>query len=143
MSVVEPPVGALVEISTGKGIVRFCGTTSFAPGKWVGIELFEPKGKNDGSIQGVAYFSCKPLYGVFIRPSQVKILAAESEQPPTNVRLRRSMPVVDGSCTAHLATATEPLAFRGRSSAHSKHQPRPTQPITFRRYKRYLFLPFI
>ncbi|KAH0837852.1 hypothetical protein J3R83DRAFT_6078 [Lanmaoa asiatica] len=84
MSAVDPPIGALVEITTGKGIVRFCGTTSFAPGKWVGIELFEPKGKNDGSIQGVVYFSCKPLHGVFIRPSQVKILAAEPEQLPVN-----------------------------------------------------------
>ena len=87
MSAADPPVGALVEISAGKGIVRFCGTTSFAPGKWVGIELFEPKGKNDGSIQGIAYFSCKLLHGVFIRPSQVRVLAAEPEQPPVNVSL--------------------------------------------------------
>lgn len=85
MSVADPRIGALVEISTGKGIVRFCGTTSFAPGKWVGIELFEPKGKNDGSIQGIAYFSCKPSYGVFIRPSQVRIIAAEPDLPPVNV----------------------------------------------------------
>ncbi|KAG6369972.1 hypothetical protein JVT61DRAFT_12607 [Boletus reticuloceps] len=80
-----PPIGALVEITAGKGIVYFCGTTSFAPGKWVGIELFKLKGKNDGSIQGIGYFSCRPLYGVFIRPSQVKIIAAEPEQSPVNV----------------------------------------------------------
>ncbi|KAG6371035.1 hypothetical protein JVT61DRAFT_10758 [Boletus reticuloceps] len=54
-------------------------------GKWVGIELFKLKGKNDGSIQGIGYFSCRPLYGVFIRPSQVKIIAAEPEQSPVNV----------------------------------------------------------
>ncbi|KAI6031243.1 dynein associated protein-domain-containing protein [Pisolithus microcarpus] len=82
MSSIDPPIGALVEIANGRGIVRFCGTTSFAPGKWVGIELYEPKGKNDGSINGIAYFSCKPLCGVFIRPSQVKVVSAEPEQPP-------------------------------------------------------------
>ena len=27
-----------------KGIVRFVGTTSFAPGSWAGIELDEPIG---------------------------------------------------------------------------------------------------
>ena len=88
MSSADPPIGALVEISTGRGIVRFCGTTSFAPGKWVGIELFEPRGKNDGSINGMGYFSCKPMHGVFIRPSQVKILSVEPEQPPVTVSLR-------------------------------------------------------
>lgn len=81
----DPPLGALVEISTGRGIVRFCGATSFAQGKWVGIELYEPKGKNDGSIGGTAYFSCRPSYGVFIRPSQVKVISTEPEQPPINV----------------------------------------------------------
>lgn len=130
MSVVDPPVGALVEISTGKGIVRFCGTTSFAPGKWVGIELFESKGKNDGSIQGVVYFSCKPLYGVFIRPSQVKILATELEQPPVNVSLHYSTTPIGGNHASRLASATEPFAVRGRPSAHSQHRPRPAYPIT-------------
>lgn len=130
MSVVDPSIGALVEISNGKGIVRFCGATSFASGKWVGIELFEPKGKNDGSIQGVVYFSCKPLYGVFIRPSQVKILATEPEQPPVNVSLRRSTTAVGGNHASHLASAAGPFAVRGRPSAHSQRQPRPVNCIT-------------
>lgn len=130
MSIVEPPIDALVEISAGKGIVRFCGTTSFAPGKWVGIELSEPKGKNDGSIQGVMYFSCKPLYGVFIRPSQVKVVAAEPEQPPVNVSPHRSTAAVIGRSHAYLlASATEPFTFRGRPSAHSQRGPRPPDPV--------------
>ena len=68
------PPGTLVEVSTGKGHVRYCGTTSFSTGKWVGIELFEPNGKNDGTVQGARYFDCKPNYGVFVRVSQVKVL---------------------------------------------------------------------
>jgi hypothetical protein len=143
MSVTDPPTGALVEISTGKGIVRFCGTTSFAPGKWVGIELFESKGKNDGSIQGVAYFSCRPLYGVFIRPSQVKILATESEQPPVNVSLHCSTTTIGGRHSSRLASATEYFASRGRPSAHFQHRPHPPHPIALRSYKRYLFLPLV
>lgn len=78
----DPPLGAIVEVPAGRGVVRFCGATSFSPGKWVGIELSEANGKNDGTVQGVKYFTCKPQYGVFVRPSQVKIIAATPEPAP-------------------------------------------------------------
>ncbi|KAI0352271.1 dynactin [Trametes cingulata] len=78
----DPPLGALVEVPAGRGIVRFAGATSFAPGKWIGIELSEPNGKNDGSVQGVKYFSCRPNYGVFVRPSQVRVISATPDPPP-------------------------------------------------------------
>lgn len=68
------PIGAVVDISLGRGVVRFCGTTAFSPGKWVGIELSEPVGKNDGSVKGVPYFSCQMNYGVFVKASQVRIV---------------------------------------------------------------------
>ncbi|KAI9106166.1 dynein associated protein-domain-containing protein [Phlyctochytrium arcticum] len=67
-----PPIGRVVEINGTKGTVRFAGTTSFATGLWIGIELEAPKGKNDGSVQGTRYFTCEMEYGVFVRPSQVR-----------------------------------------------------------------------
>ena len=79
-SAIDIPIGSLVDISLGRGVVRFCGTTSFSSGKWVGIELSEPVGKNDGSVKGVAYFSCAPNYGVFVKSSQVKIV----QDPPSS-----------------------------------------------------------
>lgn len=75
MSGNDPPVGAVVEVPAGRGIVRFSGATEFAVGKWIGIELSEPKGKNDGSVKDVEYFKCPMLHGVFVRPSQVKIIS--------------------------------------------------------------------
>lgn len=74
------PIGTTVDINLGRGVVRFYGTTSFSSGKWVGIELSEPIGKNDGSVKGVPYFSCQMNYGVFVKPSQVKIV---QDPPPT------------------------------------------------------------
>ncbi|KIM47423.1 hypothetical protein M413DRAFT_439091 [Hebeloma cylindrosporum] len=71
----DPPLGAIVTIPQGRGVVRFKGPTSFmTAGKWIGIELYEKNGKNDGSVEGIAYFNCEMGYGVFVRPSQIKSL---------------------------------------------------------------------
>jgi hypothetical protein len=53
------------------GLIRYVGLTQFASGYWVGIELNTPTGKNNGSVQGIVYFTCAPNYGLFVRPSQV------------------------------------------------------------------------
>lgn len=69
----DPPYGAIVTIPQGRGVVRFKGPTSFmSTGKWVGIELYEKNGKNDGSVDGISYFNCELGYGVFVRPSQIR-----------------------------------------------------------------------
>ncbi|KAI5998160.1 dynein associated protein-domain-containing protein [Pisolithus albus] len=131
MSLIDPPIGALVEIANGRGIVRFCGTTSFAPGKWVGIELYEPKGKNDGSINGVAYFSCKPLCGVFIRPSQVKVVSAEPEQPPP---VSRPHPGIARSGSGHQRTPSTGVSragsLRSAGASSSSRSSSPVKPPT-------------
>jgi hypothetical protein len=44
---------------TGKdvrGIVAYIGSTGFASGKWIGVILDEPKGKNNGTVKGESYF---------------------------------------------------------------------------------------
>ncbi|KAI5962149.1 NIP100 [Candida pseudojiufengensis] len=68
-------VGDLVKVKDEVGTIRFIGSTKFAPGKWYGIELNHPNGKNDGSIQGVKYFECSKegLYGVFVRESMISV----------------------------------------------------------------------
>lgn len=42
-----------------------------AVGKWIGVVLDEPKGKNNGSIKGSVYFTCPENYGMFVRPTQL------------------------------------------------------------------------
>ena len=41
------------------------------PGWWYGLELERPVGKNDGTVDGKKYFTCKPKHGVFAPPSRV------------------------------------------------------------------------
>lgn len=41
-------------------------------GIWYGIELDQPFGKNDGSVDGFEYFSCPTNHGVFAPPSRIQ-----------------------------------------------------------------------
>ncbi|CAK9022140.1 Serine/threonine-protein phosphatase with EF-hands 1 (PPEF-1) (DRES10) (Protein phosphatase with EF calcium-binding domain) (PPEF) [Durusdinium trenchii] len=64
-------VGTRVVVQKLVGTVRFFGKTEFKEGDWVGIELDEPKGRNDGTVAEVTYFSCAPNHGMFIQPDFV------------------------------------------------------------------------
>ncbi|GKT86868.1 CAP-Gly domain-containing protein [Colletotrichum tofieldiae] len=69
-------VGQTVRLPDGRtGIVRFVGNTHFASGDWVGVELEDDSGKNDGSVQGERYFDCSMGHGMFVRPTTLVITA--------------------------------------------------------------------
>ncbi|XP_055528668.1 kinesin-like protein KIF13A isoform X2 [Wyeomyia smithii] len=62
-------VGESVQIRpyNTSGVIAFIGGTHFQGGTWIGVELDTPTGKNDGTVQGIQYFSCKPKHGIFVR----------------------------------------------------------------------------
>lgn len=57
-----------------RGQVKYVGKVpDLGLGWWVGVQLDEPHGKNNGSFNGVAYFQCPNKYGVFARPSEINV----------------------------------------------------------------------
>lgn len=52
-------VGQRVEvpIKECQGVIAYVGYPFFASGKWVGVILDEPKGKNNGTVKGKVYFT--------------------------------------------------------------------------------------
>ncbi|OQV19293.1 putative Restin-like protein [Hypsibius exemplaris] len=79
-------VGQRVWLSEDRtGIVRFLGKPHFKEGIWCGIELDEPSGKNDGSVEGRRYFTCTPNHGVFAPIAKVSKapLPHTSDEPRT------------------------------------------------------------
>ncbi|KAJ5759602.1 hypothetical protein N7520_006758 [Penicillium odoratum] len=64
--------GSVITLTDGRqATVRFIGSTHFAVGDWIGVELTDATGKNDGAVQGERYFDCEAGYGMFIRPTAV------------------------------------------------------------------------
>ncbi|XP_055300485.1 restin homolog isoform X11 [Sitodiplosis mosellana] len=70
-------VGDRVIVSSGMGsragILQYIGETKFAPGNWCGVQLDEPSGKNDGTVDGVQYFNCPPNFGIFVPLAKVSL----------------------------------------------------------------------
>ena len=67
-------VGARCVTETGhRGEVAFFGTVQGKPGLFVGVRLDDPMGKNNGAVDGVAYFEAMPKCGIFIRPEKIQV----------------------------------------------------------------------
>ncbi|KAL2753692.1 hypothetical protein ACRALDRAFT_1077363 [Sodiomyces alcalophilus JCM 7366] len=61
-----------------RGVIRYVGEVAEIPnslGAWVGVQLDEPVGKNDGSIGGKRYWGeeSQMKHGVFVRPERVEV----------------------------------------------------------------------
>jgi len=64
-----------VQPSSKSGTIRFVGKVSALPaGYWVGVELDEATGRNNGTVKGIKLFSCGENYGTVLRPSNVEQL---------------------------------------------------------------------
>lgn len=80
-------LNALVSVPAGQGTIKFIGSTEFATGKWIGIELTTRNGKNDGTIGGKRYFPCKAGYGVFVREAQINLLNNNDVSPSLSLTI--------------------------------------------------------
>ncbi|CAH2241227.1 jg3291 [Pararge aegeria aegeria] len=76
------------------GTLRYVGVTEFASGVWGGVELDDPLGKNDGSVDGKRYFECAPRFGLFAPISKVS-------RSPSNRK--------PGACAIHSNGRATPL----------------------------------
>jgi tubulin-folding cofactor B len=73
---IEPGQRCEVELpdhSHHRGVVRYVGKTGTTKGFWIGVQLDEPFGKNDGSLNGKKYFECDENFGIFVRPAKAKV----------------------------------------------------------------------
>ncbi|XP_053623105.1 dynactin subunit 1 isoform X2 [Plodia interpunctella] len=114
-----------------KGSVAYVGYPTFATGKWIGVILDEPKGKNNGTVRGHAYFNCEENYGVFVRQTQIQLLDSEDNPMETSMSSMTSS-IQEGKPTAanrRLSSIT--VAQRSRpTTVRRKASPAQTKPGT-------------
>jgi len=56
-----------------RGTIMYIGGIEGKNSQFIGIKLDEPFGKNDGTAKGKRLFVCEMKYGLFMRPSTVKV----------------------------------------------------------------------
>ncbi|XP_043222013.1 dynactin subunit 1-like isoform X2 [Amphibalanus amphitrite] len=122
-------VGQRVQTKDCVGTVAYVGTAQFAAGKWVGVVLDEPKGKNNGTVQGKTYFQCEDNHGVFVRQTQLTILDGGGSAPgsksatpvPEKPKSRLPTPGSTGRLSGH-ASPREPtkISPKGRNMPTKK-----------------------
>jgi dynactin 1 len=80
----EFKVGQTIETTDGRtGIIRFIGDIHVAAGQFMGVELLEASGKNDGSVKGERYFNCPPEHGLFLRAAGILRIISQPAPPKT------------------------------------------------------------
>ncbi|XP_045540963.1 dynactin subunit 1 isoform X6 [Papilio machaon] len=97
-----------------KGTVAYVGYPTFASGRWVGVILDEPKGKNNGTLRGHAYFRCEDNYGVFVRPTQIQLL--DGDDNPVDMTTSTEEPsILKSSSNRRLSSSRTSLASSRQS----------------------------
>ncbi|KAM7404020.1 hypothetical protein PAMA_004439 [Pampus argenteus] len=126
------------------GTLRFCGSTEFSAGLWAGVELDKPEGKNDGSVAGVQYFTCRSKHGIFAPLSKIskplerhKTSTTKTStpiRPPRRIDLSRITSKVNtGVLSRSLSSSSSSLDSRHGPGARPRPLPRQRLPARQRR----------
>ncbi|KAF8591027.1 hypothetical protein K439DRAFT_1657108 [Ramaria rubella] len=99
----EPGDAVRIESLGMEGTLRFLGPIEGKPGVWAGVELVPAlagRGKNDGTVNGVSYFTCPPKCGVFVASAKLSApIFRPSSVASSRGRTTPSLPPVSGRTT--------------------------------------------
>ncbi|XP_031549897.1 uncharacterized protein LOC116287361 [Actinia tenebrosa] len=91
MPKVLPKIGDFVVVQGEvKGYVNYIGPLKGGTSNYVGLHLNSPVGNNNGSIDGVRYFTCPANYGAFVCVQDITQVIPKS--PPKEVISVNNMP---------------------------------------------------
>nr|CAD7266938.1 unnamed protein product [Timema shepardi] len=115
-----------------RGTLMYYGPIQCDAGVFCGVELDEPEGLNDGSLNGERYFQCRPNHGIIAPVDKVTMFTA-SAASTTNHRLRRDTYVSDQPCG--------PASIPGDETATRQTQEEESEQPCLSKKRPGLFLP--
>lgn len=122
-------VGQQVEISDGRvGTLKYFGPIDGKAGDFIGIELKEATGKNDGRVQGKRYFDCVDGYGIFVKPAVVSIVAQSVATRPAPARKPARPSSVNAGISRASSTSNDTTLSKRKSLNAPSPSPGPKQP---------------
>ena len=117
-------VGQIIELTDGRSAtIRFLGSPHFASGDWVGVELDDASGKNDGAVQGRRYFECSAGHGMFVKPGAITIVEDEATPKPVprlnekanGVATKGRLPSMGAAAGSRRGSTLDPTSGKRRS----------------------------
>lgn len=109
-------IGCRVLVSGNKsaGVLRYYNETEFNTlfNMWAGVELDEPTGKNNGTIDGIEYFKCPDKHGLFTQLSKLK-----KEELTSGSSLFNSLGISNLACTSPVIDLSNTTLTRSSSAA--------------------------
>ncbi|VDM38261.1 unnamed protein product [Toxocara canis] len=82
----------------GTGVLRYVGPVHGKEGLFCGVELDLPEGRHNGTYQGVTYFQCTDMHGIFAPLYRVEL----HEETPKTTRREQILSVVKIEVTRYL-----------------------------------------
>jgi dynactin 1 len=126
MDVADLVVGQIIALNDDRiAIIRHVGPVHFQAGDWVGIELEEPSGKNDGSVKGERYFECEQDYGMFLRAAGVKQILEQPAQQPAPPPPPQAKPKPTSASTTTAASRSRPSSVHAGVNGVKKQEVAP------------------
>eukprot|EP00494_Astrolonche_serrata_P023612 UN23870 len=85
-------LGDVVVVPEGVGIIRYKGSIpTMGVETWLGVEIKEGKGNNDGTLNGTRYFECQKGRGVFLQLEKVKQRVSAEKLLGKMIELRQAV----------------------------------------------------
>lgn len=126
----------IIQSSQGSksGVLKYKGRTYFADGEWCGVELEDPLGKNDGSVDGHRYFDCTNKFGVFAplgKVSKSPVQGTGHAGKNCAVHPDKDIPIVSTIVKeVKPAPGSRPFMDKTTTTVYEKKAPRGVQPVT-------------